>query len=82
MGDKLIVLDDPNRARSLGLASARAERVRFRSLGCWPVTAAHRSNADDLLSVLSETLFSTRFERSGRASDEGSLEAQKREGYF
>lgn len=79
---KLIVVDDPAKATAFGFVSARTERVRFRSLGCWPVTAAHQSNSDDLISVLRETLFSTISERNGRVSDGGSLEAQKREGYF
>lgn len=79
---KLIVVDDPDRARELGLGPTRTERVRFRSLGCWPVTAADRSEAADLASVLDETLHATRSERSGRVSDGRSLEAQKRDGYF
>lgn len=79
---KLIVIDEPERARQLGMRADRQALVRFRSLGCWPVTAADPSDAGDLMSVLAETLFSRVSERSGRVSDAGSLEAQKRAGYF
>ncbi len=79
---RLIVIDDEDRAAALGLVSGRLQRVRFRSLGCWPVTAAVPSKADDLASVCRETLSASLSERSGRISDAGSLEQQKREGYF
>lgn len=79
---QLIVIDDPERAAPLGFEQAETARVRFRSLGCWPVTAASPSAADDLASVVTETLQTRASERSGRVSDEGSLEQQKRDGYF
>jgi sulfate adenylyltransferase subunit 2 len=79
---KLIAIDDPIRAKRLGFGPSILELVRFRSLGCWPVTAASRSTASDLPSVVQETLFARTSERNGRVSDEGSLEEQKREGYF
>lgn len=78
----LIVIDDAERSAKLGLHPSSTETVRFRSLGCWPVTAAQPSDAVDLAMVLRETFSSNRSERSGRVSDAGSLEAQKREGYF
>lgn len=72
-------------ARSLsqfdGLATRR-EKIRFRTLGCWPVTGAIASQADTPLAVLTETLSSRLSERMGRVSDAGTLEAQKRQGYF
>ncbi len=77
-----IVIDDPERAARLGFGAPKTEQVRFRSLGCWPVTAADLSRSADLSAVLRETLQSRRSERSGRVSDAGSLEGQKREGYF
>ncbi|MEO1965045.1 sulfate adenylyltransferase subunit CysD [Hyphomonas sp.] len=82
VNDKLIVIDDAARAESLGLGTPQLENVRFRSLGCWPVTAAVRSSADDLGTVVKETFSSSHSERSGRVSDTGSLERQKRQGYF
>ncbi|MEO1328443.1 MAG: sulfate adenylyltransferase subunit CysD [Pseudomonadota bacterium] len=77
-----IVIDDPERGRALGLAPTGEEQVRFRSLGCWPVTAASLSSASDVAQVVGETVSARISERSGRVSDAGSLEAQKREGYF
>jgi sulfate adenylyltransferase subunit 2 len=59
--------------------------VRFRTLGCWPVTGAVESEATDLKAVVTETLRAASSERQGRISDGedgGSLEQKKREGYF
>lgn len=81
-GDRLIMIDDPKRAGSLGFGPPERRKVRFRSLGCWPVTAAVDSMADTLPAVVKETLQSTRSERNGRIGDEGTLEHQKRDGYF
>ncbi len=60
-------------------------KVRFRTVGCWPVTAAMRSDADTLPKVLIETMMASTSERQGRLIDRddgGSLEQKKREGYF
>lgn len=78
----LIVVDDDEQGRLLGFGETQMMMVRFRSLGCWPVTGAEPSKAADLTAVAGETLMSGRSERSGRVSDSGSLEAQKRQGYF
>ncbi|RIJ17226.1 sulfate adenylyltransferase subunit 2 [Henriciella mobilis] len=77
-----IVIDNEARAEALGLTIDAEEHVRFRSLGCWPVTAALPSTASDLRSVVKETLTSANSERNGRISDDGSLESQKQAGYF
>ncbi|MEQ8557408.1 MAG: sulfate adenylyltransferase subunit CysD [Henriciella sp.] len=77
-----VVIDDEARAASLGLSIDAEELVRFRSLGCWPVTAALPSAASDLRDIVKETLVSSKSERNGRISDEGSLERQKQAGYF
>jgi sulfate adenylyltransferase subunit 2 len=61
------------------------ERVRFRTLGCWPLTAALRSDARDLESVIEETLSASVSERHGRLidhDDAGGMERKKQEGYF
>ena len=79
---QMIVIDDAEAAVRLGLGEPQAQKVRFRSLGCWPVTAAGPSEARTLEEVVNETLSSRQSERSGRVSDAGSLEAQKRQGYF
>lgn len=78
----LIVVDGPAVMRWGPGESARRETVRFRTLGCWPVTGAIRSTAASPADVLLETLTSRISERRGRVSDGGSLEQQKREGYF
>jgi sulfate adenylyltransferase subunit 2 len=79
---QLIVINDTAASQTLGFANITQRTVRFRSLGCWPVTAAVDSQASDLDSVVAETLMTTSSERSGRVSDSGSLEDQKRQGYF
>jgi sulfate adenylyltransferase subunit 2 len=60
-------------------------KVRFRTLGCWPVTAATLSSAEDIESVLAETLDARNSERQGRLIDHdsfGAMERKKEEGYF
>lgn len=78
----LIVVDDPTRMQWRPGERTRDMAVRFRTLGCWPVTGAIESRADSLSEILRETLASPVSERQGRVSDSGSLERQKREGYF
>jgi sulfate adenylyltransferase subunit 2 len=59
--------------------------VRFRTLGCYPLTGAIESDATDLAAVISEMVASTTSERQGRIIDfdeSGSMEKKKREGYF
>jgi len=61
------------------------KRVRFRTLGCWPLTAAVESDADTLEAVIAETLNARSSERQGRMIDvdePGSMERKKQEGYF
>jgi sulfate adenylyltransferase subunit 2 len=85
MGGGLIVVDDPARMRFRSGETVDTNTVRFRTLGCWPVTAAVESGATDLTSVVRETLAAAGSERQGRISDGedgGSLEQKKREGYF
>jgi sulfate adenylyltransferase subunit 2 len=59
--------------------------VRFRTLGCYPLTGADRSNADTLPAIIREMLLTRNSERSGRLIDfdeDASMENKKREGYF
>jgi sulfate adenylyltransferase subunit 2 len=59
--------------------------VRFRTLGCYPLTGAIESDAADLDAIVKETLAAATSERQGRAIDRdeaGSMEKKKREGYF
>ena len=59
--------------------------VRFRTLGCYPLTGAVESTAETLPEIIQEMLLTTTSERQGRVIDfdeEGSMEQKKREGYF
>jgi sulfate adenylyltransferase subunit 2 len=59
--------------------------VRFRTLGCYPLTGAIESNAADVDEIVAEMLVSTKSERQGRLIDHdesASMERKKREGYF
>lgn len=61
------------------------KQVRFRTLGCWPLTAAIESTAQTLSAVIAETLSARGSEREGRLIDSdqpGSMEMKKHEGYF
>ena len=60
-------------------------RVRFRTLGCYPLTGAIESDAETLDDIIAEMRASTTSERQGRLIDvdeTGSMEKKKREGYF
>jgi sulfate adenylyltransferase subunit 2 len=60
-------------------------RVRFRTLGCYPLTSAIESDADTLDDIVTEMLIARTSERSGRLidhDDAASMEKKKREGYF
>ena len=61
------------------------ENIRFRTLGCYPLTAGIKSNAKNINEVIQETLKEKNSERSGRLIDldkPNSMELKKREGYF
>jgi sulfate adenylyltransferase subunit 2 len=60
-------------------------RVRFRTLGCYPLTGAIESEATTVPQIIQEMLQATHSERQGRLIDfdeDGSMELKKREGYF
>ena len=80
----LIMVDD-DRMRLRPGETPKTRRVRFRTLGCYPLTAAVESSADTLEAIVVETLDADRSERQGRLIDhdgEASMERKKREGYF
>ena len=80
----LIVLDDQRMRLAAGEAPV-TRMVRFRSLGCWPLTGAVSSQSATLREVVSEVLGVRVSERSGRLIDRdaaASMEMKKREGYF
>uniref|UniRef100_UPI0015803C4A sulfate adenylyltransferase subunit CysD n=1 Tax=Martelella limonii TaxID=1647649 RepID=UPI0015803C4A len=80
----LIMVDDDRMA--IGPDDVVQERmVRFRTLGCYPLTGAVESEAADLQAIVREMLTATTSERQGRMIDKdeaGSMEKKKREGYF
>ncbi len=80
----LIMIDDGRMVLRPG-ETVQTRRVRFRTLGCWPLTGAIDSEAADLPAVIAEMAASTASERQGRAIDQdptASMEIKKREGYF
>ena len=80
----LIVVDD-GRFRLAPGETPRLQRVRFRTLGCYPLSGAIASAAVNVEEILGEMLTGRQSERQGRMIDhdeEGSMETKKREGYF
>ncbi|MES1175259.1 MAG: sulfate adenylyltransferase subunit CysD [Myxococcales bacterium] len=80
----LLMVDDERLPLNPG-EKPRLEKVRFRTLGCYPLTGALPSSATTLPDIIREMLLTKYSERSGRLIDhdeEGSMETKKREGYF
>ncbi|EOV3213014.1 sulfate adenylyltransferase subunit CysD [Campylobacter jejuni] len=83
MGTKILV-DDDRVPKDLA-KNAKEEMVRFRTLGCYPLTGAINSNATSVLDIIEELLLATTSERQGRLIDsdeEASMEKKKQQGYF
>ena len=83
--DGFIMMVDDDRMRMLPDEEIELRRVRFRTLGCYPLTGAVESDADNLSSIVLELLQANTSERQGRAIDSdsaGSMEKKKQEGYF
>ncbi len=80
----LIMVDDDRLPLEPG-EQPQMKRVRFRTLGCYPLTGAIESSATTLLDVIEETIQVKNSERQGRAIDKdsgASMEDKKRQGYF
>ncbi len=80
----LIMVDDDRMPAELA-AKAKPRVVRFRTLGCYPLTGAVESTATTLPEIIQEMLLATTSERQGRVIDydqAGSMEEKKRKGYF
>ena len=80
----LILADDDRMPQELK-AKAKMRMVRFRTLGCYPLTGAIDSEADTIEKIVEEMMTVTKSERTTRVIDfdeEGSMEQKKREGYF
>ncbi len=81
---ELILVDDDRLPLREG-ESPMLRKVRFRTLGCYPLTGAIDSDADTLEAIIKEMLLSRTSERQGRVIDQdpgASMEAKKQEGYF
>lgn len=80
----LIMVDDERLPLHPG-EQPQLKKVRFRTLGCYPLTGAIESDADSLPLIIQEMLLATQSERQGRVIDfdqSGSMEEKKKEGYF
>jgi sulfate adenylyltransferase subunit 2 len=85
MRDGQIIVVDDERMRFLPGETPEPRMVRFRSLGCYPLSAAVESNATTLDDLLEEMRTTKLSERAGRLIDQdqdASMERKKREGYF
>jgi len=81
----MLILVDDERMKLAEGEEVLLKRVRFRTLGCYPLSGAVESEADDLASIVMELLQSKTSERQGRAIDSdssGSMERKKQGGYF
>ncbi len=80
----LIMVDDDRMPLEPG-ETPELRSIRFRTLGCYPLTGAVESNAATLTEIIQEMLLTTTSERQGRVIDHdssGSMEKKKQEGYF
>ncbi|WP_318466418.1 sulfate adenylyltransferase subunit CysD [Photobacterium leiognathi] len=83
--DGMLIMVDDERMELKDGEIAEEKMVRFRTLGCYPLTGAVESKATTLPEIIQEMLLTTTSERQGRAIDHdssGSMEKKKREGYF
>jgi len=83
--DGNIIMVDDGRMRLLPMEEVKWKKVRFRTLGCYPLTGGIESEADTLDAIIEETLRAVSSERTSRVIDHeaaGSMERRKREGYF
>jgi sulfate adenylyltransferase subunit 2 len=83
--DGMLLMVDDDRMKLFPNEEVKMKKVRFRTLGCYPLTGAIESEADDLASIVLELLNAKTSERQGRAIDSdsnASMEKKKEEGYF
>ncbi|KAB0489420.1 sulfate adenylyltransferase subunit CysD [Pseudomonas vancouverensis] len=83
--DGTLIMVDDERMPLLPGETPEMRKVRFRTLGCYPLTGAIESDADSLPAIIREMLASRTSERQGRLIDSdsaGSMEKKKQEGYF
>jgi len=83
--DGVLIMRDDERMELLPGETTEEKMVRFRTLGCYPLTGAVESHAATLPEIIQEMLLTTTSERQGRVIDHdssGSMEKKKQEGYF
>ena len=83
--DGMLLMLDDDRLEPMESETVSFRKIRFRTLGCYPLTGAIESDAEDLEDIILELLHATSSERQGRAIDSdsaASMEKKKREGYF
>jgi len=83
--DGMLIMVDDDRMRLEPGEKPEIKNVRFRTLGCYPLSGAVESEADTLPAIIQEMLLTTTSERQGRAIDHdsaASMEKEKRDGYF
>lgn len=83
--DGMLIMVDDDRLELKPGEEVQHKSVRFRTLGCYPLTAAVKSTADTLPAIIREMLLTRTSERQGRLIDHdeaGSMEKKKQEGYF
>ena len=83
--DGMLIMVDDDRMPIGSDEKVEMKKVRFRTLGCYPLTGAVESEATTLPEIIQEMLLTTTSERQGRLIDHdqsGSMEQKKREGYF
>ena len=81
----LLMVDDPDRFPRIAQVEVVTRLIRFRTMGCWPLTGAMESEATTLDAVRAEMAALKTSERQGRVIDRdesASMEVKKREGYF
>lgn len=85
MRDNMLIMLDDDRVPLEEGEEPEMKSIRFRTLGCYPLTAAVESEATSLMEVIAETITTRTSEREGRLIDKdqrGSMEKKKQEGYF
>jgi sulfate adenylyltransferase subunit 2 len=83
--DGVLIMVDDDRMPLRDGETPQLRSVRFRTLGCYPLSGAVESSATTIMDVIAEMLLATTSERQGRVIDhdaDGSMERKKQEGYF
>lgn len=81
----IILIDDDRILKYIDSSQIKTKKIRFRTLGCYPLTGGYESNADTIEKIVEETLAATSSERTSRVIDHENgtnMEKRKKEGYF